>query len=125
MQDVHRNAFLALLRTRGYDGVYVTTDDVEHRLRAVRGQTPFRIESDGNRGGTITRSTDWLFDIWGFREAVGRWPVAGDKFRVTVEGPAGSITTQYRVSKYNNEPVYRTDPGLAHVRVHTKEYATI
>lgn len=125
MQDVHRNAFLALLRTRGHDGVYVTTDGVEHRLRAVRGQTPFRIEADGNRGGTITRSTDWLFDIWGFRESVGRWPADGDKFRVKVAGQSVEITTEYRVTKFNNEPVYRTDPGLAHVRVHMEEYATL
>lgn len=120
--SVHRASFKTQLRVNGEAGEYVTTSGERHSLRAVRGQTPFRLDSDGNRGGTIQRSTDWLFDAADFRAAVGRWPKDGDRFQVV--GPVG-VKTEFRVSPFNGEPVYRLEPTGVHVRVHTLEYGTL
>lgn len=120
--SIHRASFRTQLRVSGEAGTYVTPDGKQYSLRAVRGQTPFRMDSDGNRGATIQRSTDWLFDAADFRAAVGRWPKDGDKFQVM--GPVG-VKTEFRVTPFNAEPVYRLEPSGSHVRVHTLEYATL
>lgn len=122
VHSIHRQAFKATLRLRGEDGIYITSDGTEYSLRAVRGETPFRLNSDGQRGGTIDRSTDWLFDLVDFRSLLSRWPIDGDRFRVAIDA-SGTITTEYRVSSLNDEPVYRTDPTQSHIRIHTKEWS--
>lgn len=124
-QSIHRASFRAQLRLNGEDGVYITTDGEEFPLRAVRGQTPFRQQSDGNGGARITRSTDWLFDHDELLSDVGRPPKDGDKFRVTIDVGTRTITTEYRVTPFNNEPVYRTEPTLSFIRAHTQEFATL
>jgi hypothetical protein len=86
-------------------------------LVAVRGETVFREESNDDRGARIVRSADFLLSPTEFVTAFGPGAVPEDGDQIETE------TTIYRVSAFNGEPVFRSEPTRTLLRVHTQEFS--
>lgn len=126
VRSAHVVAFAAQLRLNGECVTYTKTDGTQLQMKAVRGQTPFRETGNQNNGGRIIRSTDWLFAPCDFHRKVGRWPEEGDTIAAKPANPVSGVKlTTFRVTPFNGEPAYRTDPTYSKLRIHTNEIAEV
>jgi hypothetical protein len=109
----------ALQTTDGTSVTYRQLSGDTALLVAVRGATAFREEANEERGARIVRSADFLISPAEFVTAFGPGAVPEDGDQIETE------TTIYRVSAFNGEPVFRTDPTGTLLRVHTHEFSEV
>lgn len=109
----------ALQTTDGIDITYRQVSGDTAPLVAVRGETTFREEANEERGARIVRSADFLLSPDAFVAAFG--PSAVPEEGEQIE----TLTTVYRVTAFNGEPVFRRDPTGTLLRVHTQEFSDI